>query len=221
MRSLIATRVPGHPQVALLGFSRAGGVRDVAGQFSGVRGEGGGPARRPGTPGTFPRLARNSDWVGVAGRPIRPTRASSLRTAANPCEPVAAGLGVWGRSHRGPGDLWAARGGTSGGGAGTPGSGLSGAGRFQRLPDSAQPARSSQVRAPRAGGAAPGLRHSGRGRVGTRIRAARGGFHKPRDGPSWNQEGFSLLRAAVSEGAPRQVRTCPLRTTKGQVRVPP
>lgn len=128
MRSLIATRVPGHPQVALLGFSWAGGVRDVAGQFSGVRGEGGDPARRPGTPGTFPRLAGNSDWVGVAWRPIRATRAATLRTAANPCEPVAAGLGVWGRSHRGPAI------------SGPRGAGRVGAGPGRQARDSAAPA---------------------------------------------------------------------------------
>ena len=86
---LSSDRVPGHPQVALLGALPGQRCPCPRGAAGGA--EGGGSCVQE-TPGTFPRLPRSSRWVPGAGTRKRPTPTSSLGTAAEQWNQVAAGL---------------------------------------------------------------------------------------------------------------------------------
>lgn len=104
-------------------------------------------------------------------------------------EPVAAGRSERGRSE------WGGAGASGAGPAGAVGGGACGlqvpssavSAGLRTAGGSAQPERSSQVRTPRVGGGGPGTAgiRAGRGQDG---REARGGSHKPRDRPSWDEE---------------------------------
>ena len=210
-------RVPGHPQVAHSGFSRARGVCVLAGRLVGGRKEEVPASRKhQGRSRDFPETPAGSRESERVSDPLPPSVSEPQQSSGNRSPPASRS---WRRSPLGPGGRRAGRGGESGGGGGAPGTGLRGSGGLQ-CPGLREAVYSSQVRALRAGGAASGLRHSGRGRVGGDVCGER--RVPPAQRLTLMEPGriFSTPRGREPELAAPGEDPRPLRATEGQVRVP-
>lgn len=156
-------RVPGHPQVALLGALPGQGCPCPRGAVEGGRKEEVLASRKhQGRSRDFPETSAGSRESERVSDPLPPSVSAPQQSGGNRSPPAS---GSWRRSPRGPGGRRAGRGGESRGGAGLQAQDSEARADFS-VPGSAKPVRSSQVRALRAGEGGPGPAPLGAGKGG-------------------------------------------------------